>query len=364
MGCGPSANAGAGGARGNDDIALVESSKEQIAQLNQEITQLQGRLDEARRENEQAKGGLQGDLKAARDESDRLREELKEKTTRLQQLEEQLAALQSELAQCKEKLQAASANPKKKKSTTKKKIDPAEVARIQQELQQANATVDKLKQELSTPSPPPPAAANNNSKGGSKNGSSNNIVLVSNAGAPEPHADLEKIKQELHAERQLSGQLRAELRAKTKEQLAEKSQQAMATKSSSTVVVLGAAEYMKMNELELRSQVELLGQDLERERAARDTLSKENDRLSDQVAELSSKLSGKDKTIGELTVKLHEVMGEASEKSMSGLDSQLAMLDAKHDKLDGDMELMEENLRLQALLNEKEELIAKLQAGK
>ena len=42
------------------------------------------------------------------------------------------------------------------------------------------------------------------------------------------------------------------------------------------------------------------------------------------------------------------------------LDSRFDALEKKHDKLDADMELMEENLTLQANLAEKDELIDKL----
>lgn len=74
-------------------------------------------------------------------------------------------------------------------------------------------------------------------------------------------------------------------------------------------------------------------------------------------------LSGKDKTIADLTVRLHAAQGHASHvEGMASLDSKLSELDSRHDKLDGDLEMMEENLRLAALLNEKEEEIERLKA--
>lgn len=74
-------------------------------------------------------------------------------------------------------------------------------------------------------------------------------------------------------------------------------------------------------------------------------------------------LSSKDKTIADLTVRLHEAQGDASHVAgMAHLDSKLSELDSRHDKLDNDMEMMEENLRLNALLAVKDEEIERLKA--
>ncbi len=64
-----------------------------------------------------------------------------------------------------------------------------------------------------------------------------------------------------------------------------------------------------------------------------------------------------------MTVRLHDAQGHVSHvEGMASLDSKLSELDSRHDKLDNDMEMMEENLRLTALLNEKEEEIERLKA--
>jgi hypothetical protein len=74
-------------------------------------------------------------------------------------------------------------------------------------------------------------------------------------------------------------------------------------------------------------------------------------------------LGEKDKTIADLTVRLHAAQGHVSHvEGMASLDSKLSELDSRHDKLDNDLEMMEENLRLAALLGEKEEEIEKLKA--
>jgi hypothetical protein len=82
-----------------------------------------------------------------------------------------------------------------------------------------------------------------------------------------------------------------------------------------------------------------------------------------QKSGLLEQLSGKDKMIADLTVRLHDAQGHASHvSSLANLDSKLSELDSRHDKLDNDMEMMEENLRLAGLLAEKEEEIERLKA--
>lgn len=70
----------------------------------------------------------------------------------------------------------------------------------------------------------------------------------------------------------------------------------------------GPAEWQKMNDLELRSRLRVIAEQVghqQRELGARE---REIDRLSGQVTALNSALSGKDKTIADLTVRLSSAL--------------------------------------------------------
>lgn len=105
---------------------------------------------------------------------------------------------------------------------------------------------------------------------------------------------------------------------------------------------------------------------------------REIERLTSEVARLGVLLGGKvwsfgllrvsslhvfviqDKTIADLSIRLAESHTSSGPGKAEKLDSHLEELEKKHDKLDADMELMEENLTLQANLAEKDEIIDKL----
>ncbi len=212
------------------------------------------------------------------------------------------------------------------------------------------------------------------------------------------NGEAKRAKDDLHAERQLSGQLRRELAERNKElseisqdailakklkeelvaerlliselrkEIAERNKAALAGKSAmvanagrpQAVVHDSPLEWQRMNEAELRSRIQIISESVNSARSESAAREAENDRLSNELSNLNKLVSNKDKTIADLTLKLSHAHTSSGPASNDKLDKHLQTLEAKQDKLDADMELMEENLTLQANLAEKDEEIDRL----
>jgi chromosome segregation ATPase len=87
---------------------------------------------------------------------------------------------------------------------------------------------------------------------------------------------------------------------------------------------------------------------------------KEVERLVGEVGRLNALVRGKDQTIATLTMRLSEKHTSSGPEGLDKLDSGFASLAARQDRLDSDMELMEENLVLQATVAERDQEIAQL----
>jgi hypothetical protein len=86
---------------------------------------------------------------------------------------------------------------------------------------------------------------------------------------------------------------------------------------------------------------------------------KETERLAKEVATLTERLNSKEHTISNLSKELSTVLLEGP-KEDAKLESKISELDRKSEKMSADMEMMEENLKLQAVVAEKDELINSL----
>ena len=174
--------------------------------------------------------------------------------------------------------------------------------------------------------------------------------------------DVRKLKEDLAAERQLCAELRKELTERNKQALAGKAAiVANAGRPHTTGVVFDSpVEWQRMNDAELRSRLQIMSESVTSARAETAAREAEIDRLSGEVGSLSRLVSNKDRTIADLTLKLSSAHTASVPTGSRQLDEHLETLAVKQDKLDADMELMEENLTLQANLAEKDDIIDQL----
>ena len=88
----------------------------------------------------------------------------------------------------------------------------------------------------------------------------------------------------------------------------------------------------------------------------------EMQRLAGEITRLNTTLRSKDTIITDLTMRLSEKHTSSGPEGLDKLDSGFASLAARQDQLDSDMQLMEENLLLQASVAERDEEIAQLRS--
>ena len=266
----------------------------------------------------------------------------------LAQERERISTLEKELAKSK---RASSRSKNVGLADSGKESLRYELKAAQKDKEETLALLEALRKEKATAPAPVPAPAPTK-------------TVVSNG---DPEERIVKLEAELEAERKMATELRAQVRQQTKDALARAASGTggSGSGSSSQIVVVENTEAQRRGQLELESQVRLAEEDaaLQADRAAESAA--ESERLASKNKELLAQLATKDQALAKLTLELQEALHESSHASaFTGMDSQLADLDARHDKLDDDMEMMEENLRLQALLNEKEEEIERLKGGK
>ena len=145
-------------------------------------------------------------------------------------------------------------------------------------------------------------------------------------------SELEGVRNDLELERKANATLRKQVSARN------------------TEVVVDSHSDKRMRDL--NSQLK---------RAKEDTLEREReiDRLSREMTALNERMIGKDQKIVNLTKELSNSLAVAPKENMK-LKKELERFERKSDKIDADMEVMEENLRLQAEVTEKDAVINKL----
>ncbi len=328
---------------GPGDVPLAERHSEELAQAQQQVEKLRGEL-EAAEQRVRVMGQEAAEGRTASEELVQLRQ-------RLQKAEADLATAQGSLeettrALVEERRVAEELRAKVSKVKRKSKKSTAAVV----------VAVEEPAAKEAAPKQTTPRALQQ----------SGAVKSLQQQAASSGDDNVDRLKKELEQEKKLTAELRAEVMRKTKEALSAAAQgggNGLVKGTTGAVTVVSSTEQQRMNEALLRSEVNLARETAAEERALRRTADGELERAAEQRSALLAQLSAKDKTIADLTVRLHAAQGDASHlEGMAGLDSKLSELDSRHDKLDTDIEMMAENLRLAGVVAEREEEIAALKA--
>lgn len=274
-----------------------EEDKRRIAELEARITELEIELKAAQANSkgkEDNENLNNNNNKIDNDNEKRLKAELEEARQLFKQCkaeyEEKLLKFKNDVEKAKQnvrksmEIRSNDAEVIKLKSDLKDQQDnsaklkanyDAETTRLKGELKEAQTNIGNLRDEIKQ-------LRQRVKDGGSASGDSNEQELV-------------KLRKQLKEEQDLSASLRKELNERTKANLAATSRAQVQT--SSPVVLNEAAEYMKMNEIELRSKISLLNHDMQLQLEKQATMRGEIDRLSKQNEGLADKIQGKDKVI-------------------------------------------------------------------
>jgi chromosome segregation ATPase len=321
------------------DVAMVEQQTQELAAAQSDLEKVRGQLAEAQERAGVQTGGA-GRVEGLEREVAQLRQQLQKAEGDVAEARRALEQSTKELAEARRESDELRAKLASKKRKSKKVVA-------------SSVVVTEAKP--AAVAAPAPAVAPAKEK---------SFPALAAAAAPGD-ASVEKLRQELDAERKLTAELRAEAMRKTKESLAAAAAGGGAggKNASGSVVVVAATEQQRMAEAMLRSDLSQARETAQEERARRTAAEEEARKAAEARSAALAQLSGKDAVIADLTVRLHAAQGAASHvESLAGLDSKLSELDSRHDKLDNDMEMMTENFRLAGLLAEREEQIAALKA--